>query len=934
MSHDDDRETLELSPQRWQRLEELFEQARELAVDEREALLEENCAGDPELRSQVEGMLAADEGAEDRLLHLIQNAARQAAESADSELLHIGPYRVLREIGRGGMSTVYLAERDDRHYRQRVAVKVLRRGAGTRELQLHLRRERQILAGLDHRHIAKLLDGGNTADGMPYFVMDYVEGEPIDVYCERRRLTVSERLELFLDVCSAVRYAHANLVIHRDLKPSNLLVTEDGTVKLLDFGIAKLLEPGAGEEALALPTELATPTATGWMLLTPEYASPEQVRGQPLTVASDVYALGVLLYELLTGVRPYVIDRRSGVEIERTICEARPERPSTWVRQAAAAGDTARGLPAEGSPEKLRRRLLGDLDNIALKALRKDPARRYGSAEQLAEDLRRHLDGLPVRARPDTLGYRLGKFVRRNRRGVAATLAALLVIAGLVGFYTHRLALERDRAQREEQEARQIATLLTSLFDAADPEQARGEAVTARELLDVGAVKIRAELAEQPELKAQLLDRIAAIYLRLGLFDQTAALLEESETLRSRLFAGDHPEAATGLRLRGLWHQALGGYPDAEALLRRSLEMRRRLFGPEHPEVAVGLTDLGEHFYVRADYDRARQLFDGALEIRRRLDPRDPEVASSLNNIAAVLHSSGDAVAALPLLEEALEIRLHHFDEIHPAVAETLGTLGSVNARSGRIGEAREYFRRALEIRRHVYGDEHPIVARSLINLGSLLLRLGEYPAAEPLLAEAVDIFRRLPDPRQIEFLFSLTALAENLRHQDRPEAAEKLVREALDTARQALEPDHSQVPYLWMTLGHTLASQERLADATAAYRKALDLRRASLPEDHGRLASPMVFLARIELRRDDVRAAETWLEPALGILRRQRPDHWLTAEAAILLGSCRLRQQRRPEAAALLREGLAILETGAATANAEIRARLLAIANAGLAET
>ncbi|MCG8457877.1 MAG: serine/threonine protein kinase, partial [Holophagales bacterium] len=430
-----DQESRQLSPDRWRRLEELFEQARERGPDARQALLDKSCAGDPDLRSELEAMLAADEGAEDHLDQLIGKAALGVTESSEAESRRIGPYRVLREIGRGGMGTVYLAERDDEHYRQRVAVKVLRRGPESQEMRLHLRRERQILAGLDHPHIAKLLDGGDTADGRPYIVMDFVEGEPLDVYCENRRLTVSERLELFLDVCSAVRFAHARLVIHRDLKPSNLLVTADGTVKLLDFGIAKLLETGAGEEALALPTELATPTATGWMLLTPEYASPEQVAGLPLTVASDVYALGVLLYELLTGLRPYDVDRQSSLEVERVVREARPERPSTRVRQAAAAGEEARGPQrAEGSVEKLRRRLVGDLDNIVLEALRKEPQRRYASVEQLAEDLRRHLRGLPVRARPDTLGYRLGKFVRRNRRGVGASLVALLVVVGLVAF--------------------------------------------------------------------------------------------------------------------------------------------------------------------------------------------------------------------------------------------------------------------------------------------------------------------------------------------------------------------------------------------------------------------------------------------------------------------------------------------------------------------
>ncbi|MEO1367734.1 MAG: serine/threonine-protein kinase, partial [Acidobacteriota bacterium] len=583
-----------LSPERWRRLDEIFQRARDCDPDARRTLLRESCADDPDLRAEVEAMLAADEGAEEHLDGLIGRSALGITESADAALQHIGPYRVLREVGRGGMGTVYLAERDDGHYRQRVAVKVLRRGPESAEMRLHLKRERQILAALDHPHIAKLLDGGNTADGRPYIVMDFVEGEPLDIHCERRRLTVDERLRLFLDVCSAVRFAHARLVIHRDLKPSNLLVTADGTVKLLDFGIAKLLEAGADETALALPTELATPTATGWMLLTPEYASPEQVAGQPLTVASDVYALGVLLYELLTGFRPYDVDRKSALEVERTVREARPERPSTRVREAAAAGDEANGPQrAEGSPEKLRRRLVGDLDNIALKALRKEPQRRYASVEQLAEDLRRHVDGLPIRARPDTLRYRLGKFVRRNRRGVGAALMTLVTLVGLVAFYTQRLAHERDRARQGEEEARQVAKLLTSLFDGADPELRLGETITVREVLDVGALKLRAELAGQPERKARLLDHLAAIYFRLGAYDQMGALLDESASLRDDIFPGDHPESVAGLRLRGLWHQATGEPAEAEGVLRRVLRLRQNRPRADPTEVAASLTDLG-----------------------------------------------------------------------------------------------------------------------------------------------------------------------------------------------------------------------------------------------------------------------------------------------------------------------------------------------------
>ncbi len=396
----------ELDPERWRRLEELFLAASELPARGRDAFLDRSCGGDAELRAGVLELIAAAEGSEARLERAVRGTLEMAAgeggeDGGEPAYRRVGPYRIVREIGRGGMGTVYLAERDDEHYRQRVALKVVRRGPDSRELRRRLRQERQILANLDHPYIARLLDGGNTEDGLPYFVAEYVEGEPIDRYCDRRRLKVARRLELFREVCRAVQYAHGSLVIHRDLKPSNLLVTTDGTPKLLDFGIAKLLDSETPE---------AIATVTGLSLLTPEYASPEQVRGETLTVATDVYSLGVLLYELLTGRRPFQVDRRRQLELLKAICEARPERPSDAVfrREEVAnpAGDGSTLLtpeavsgPRQDRPEKLRRRLRGDLDNIVLRAIRKQPERRYGSVDQLAEDVGHHLAGRPVRAR-------------------------------------------------------------------------------------------------------------------------------------------------------------------------------------------------------------------------------------------------------------------------------------------------------------------------------------------------------------------------------------------------------------------------------------------------------------------------------------------------------------------------------------------------------
>ena len=443
--------------ERWQQADAVFSEALDLPPEKRAAFLDEACAGDADLRREVERLFEADAQAGLFLEtpsdwfdapRLPGPGVAAEGDRARRAVLgqQVGPYRLLDEIGHGGMGTVYLAERADGQFEQQVALKLVRSGVATDEALRRFRLERQILAGLHHPHVARLLDGGVTEDGTPYFVMEYVAGIPIDRYCDEHRLSIAERLRLFCTVCAAVQYAHQNLVVHRDLKPSNILVTDDGQVKLLDFGIARLLDPEARTLSPAL-------TQTGLRLMTPEYASPEQVRGEPVGTASDGYQLGVLLYELLTGHRPYRLPGRLLHHIERIVCEEMPTRPSTAVVQieeveVSGDGGTQSITPEQVSRarstsiERLRRRLAGDLDNIVLMALRKEPARRYASVGNLEADIQRHLTGLPVRARPDTLVYRATKFVRRNWIGVAATLLVMLsLVAGLtVALWQARIA--------------------------------------------------------------------------------------------------------------------------------------------------------------------------------------------------------------------------------------------------------------------------------------------------------------------------------------------------------------------------------------------------------------------------------------------------------------------------------------------------------------
>ncbi|HMB89835.1 MAG TPA: serine/threonine-protein kinase, partial [Rhodothermales bacterium] len=459
------------------RFERLFKAAQMHPPGERTAFLDAACADDPTLRQELESLLAADDEAEAEAFmgtpaaSLTGGFSEGVAASPSHDTLigqQVGAYMVRRRLGSGGMGDVYLAERS-KPFRSYVAIKIIRRGMDTREVLLRFEMERQILAALNHSHIARLLDGGMTDDGLPYFAMEYVEGEPITAYCDKNRLNVEERLHLFQVVCQAVQFAHQNLIIHRDLKPSNILVTKEGTVKLLDFGIAKLLNPGMSPVTMPV-------TRTELRLMTPEYASPEQVRGEPLTTASDEYSLGVILYELLTGHRPYRLTQRTQAEIIEAVCQQDPERPSTRVtktEQIRRADGTTEEITPEtvGSlravpVERLRRRLKGDLDNIVLMALRKEPDRRYESAAALGQDLERYLAGQPVMAHRDTRSYRLRKFVQRHRVAVVAGIVVLVSLVGGLGttlWQASEARQERDRAQIEAQKAEEVKEFLLSL---------------------------------------------------------------------------------------------------------------------------------------------------------------------------------------------------------------------------------------------------------------------------------------------------------------------------------------------------------------------------------------------------------------------------------------------------------------------------------------
>ena len=665
-------------------VEALFEAALARPPEERGRWLETACRGDGILRREVEALLRAHERAEGVLEADL--APPPSLAGLAPELDRVGRYRVVGELARGGMGAVYLADRDDGLFRQRVAVKVLRRSAHVQELRPRFEAERQILAALEHPHIARLLDGGITDDGRPFLVMEYVEGRPVDEYCEAEGLGLEDRLRLFCEVARAVHYAHGRLVVHRDLKPSNVLVTDAGEPKLLDFSIAKILDPGA----LGLE---APETRTGLRLMTPEYAAPEQVLGEPATTAVDVYGLGVVLYELLAGRRPFHLEGCTAGEAERVLLHEDPAPPSERAEGRAGAGPGAAGGGPGG--RRWRRRLEGDLDRIVLKALRKEPERRYVSAGQMAEDVERHLEGRPVRARGESLAYRGRTFVRRHLLGLASAAAVLAaLVAGTVLATVGMVRAERAEAvaRREAASARQVSRFLVELFEVSDPGEARGTTVTAREILDRGAERVSRDLEAQPLVQARLMGTVGEIYRRLGLYGASRPLLE------------------------------------------RTLEVRRRELGAGHPEVADALHDLGHVLEQQGHFGESAERYAGAVALRERLGPDERiPLARSLTGLAAVRLRQGRIDDAAGLLDRAAGIHESAGDAAPVDLAWTLHELGSSCREQGRWAEAESHLRRALEIQASALPPDHPGLAATRRELAGALRGLGRGPEADSL---------------------------------------------------------------------------------------------------------------------------------------------------------------------------------------------------------
>jgi len=733
-----------------------------------------------------------------------------------------GRYRLLQRVGEGGMGEVWLAEQTE-PVRRQVALKVIKAGMDSAQVVARFEAERQALALMDHPAIATVFDGGTTPQGRPYFAMEYVKGEPITTYCDRHLLSTRERLGLFTQVCEGVQHAHQKGIIHRDLKPSNVLVTiqDDRPVpKIIDFGVAKATAQHLTERSLF--TEL------GVLIGTPEYMSPEQAEMGSLDIdtRTDIYALGVLLYELLTAALPFDRKdlRQAGIaEIQRIIREKEPPRPSTRITQAGPAStEAAKNRHTE--PRRLVSELRGDLDWITMRALEKDRTRRYQTANALAADVHRHMNNEPVSAGPPSAAYRAGKFVRRHRFGVTTAVALVLLLAAsalALGVQAQRIARERDRANHEAEAARQVSDFLVELFRVSDPGQARGNTVTAREILDRGASKIDQDLRTQPLVQARLMSTMGRVYESLGLYDQALPLLESALATRRRLHGEEHLEVAESLiGLGGLrWHK--GEYEAARPLLEGGLKQRERLLGPESPLVADSLHNLGNLLWSRGEYEEARLLLGRALAIREKNVPAGPEVASTLNSLGAIAYKQGDYAEARRMWERTLAIREKNLGPDHPLIGQTLNNLAAAHTFTNDPAGARPLLERAVRIQEKVLGPKHPDLASALMNLGDVVSVLGDDLGAKPYYARAVAILDEA-SPGNPELARFLDRLARVTLKQGDADAARRLYERSLGLRETALGPTHHEIGESLAGLAECARQQGRAQEAEALFEQSL----------------------------------------------------------------------------------------------------------------
>jgi len=726
----------------WTEIKTIFFNAVELDDKQREAYLNDACKT-PELKKEILTLISAHDKSET----FLEEPIVPIEPVSDNSNLFIGKvfgkYKIEKLIARGGMGLVYLGVRDD-EVKQQAAVKIINPGVASGIVIKKFQTERQTLANLNHPNISRLLDGGLTEDGIQYLVMEYIEGIPIDEYCDSNKLNIKERLKLFLKVASVVQYAHQNLVVHRDLKPSNILITKEGEPKLLDFGIAKILSPEDGI------IETAT-HGSGWNL-TPEFASPEQIKGEVITTTSDVYSLGIILYKLLTGHSPYKIKSRFHSDIRQVITQTEPTKPSDIIYQTVEKdlednnvliNPESISKTREGNIDKLHKKLIGDLDNIVSMAIRKEPERRYSSVDNFADDIKRYLDDKPVKAHQDSVLYRTKKFGKRNKNFlIPAAIIFIVINLGVAGFLWqgYVAATERDIAKSEAEKSNRIKSFLLNMISAPDPIK-KGSEVKVIDVIQEASSKLSFELSDQPQIEAEIRTMLGNTYQSLGIYDSAATELLKADIIIRNLYGAKSKETAISTKSLGLIYHYEGDYEKAETYYKNSLDMLKSIETKPSFDRAIVLDTYGTLMTDKGDYEKAEQLTKESLKIAESIKGSDdPDVAQIINNLATSYNYLGKLDAADSLYKESLRVFRKLYGNFSIRVSSSLNNLAFIYIFKKDHSNALPLLIESLNIKKKILGEDHPDLILAYSNVGSTYFNIDDYNKAEEFMKASIEV--------------------------------------------------------------------------------------------------------------------------------------------------------------------------------------------------